>query len=60
MISLQAGPIVFLMPPPPSLSLLACISKVDRIDGGARFPPANQVFGLCSLAGIKAFGPGGH
>lgn len=41
-------------------SLLACVSKVDRIDGGARLPPANQVLGLSSLARIEALGPRGH
>lgn len=40
--------------------LLACVSKVDRVDGGAWLPPANQVLGLSSLAWVEALGPRGH
>lgn len=47
--------VCFFFPP----SLLACVSKVNGIDGGAGFPPANQVLGLSSLAGVEALGPRG-
>lgn len=41
-------------------SLLARVSKIDRIDGGAGLPPTNQVLGLSSLARVEALGPRGH
>lgn len=41
------------------LSLLSCISKVHRINGGTRLPPANEVLGLSTLARVEALGPGG-
>lgn len=39
--------------------LLARISKINRIDGGTRLSPANQILGLSSLARVEALRPGG-
>lgn len=38
--------------------LLACVSEVDGVDGGAGLPPADQVLGLSPLAWVEALGPG--
>lgn len=41
-----------------STLLLPCVSKVHRVDGGARLPPANQILGLGSLTGVEGLWPG--
>ena len=43
-----------------SLSLLARVSEVHRVDGGAGLPPAYQVLGLGALARVEALGARGH
>lgn len=35
-------------------SLLACVSKVHRVYGAARLPPANQIFACSPLAWVEA------
>lgn len=39
--------------------LLARVPKIDRVDGSAGFPPANQVLGGGSLTRVEALAGGG-
>lgn len=41
------------------LCILAGISKINRINGGTGLSPANQIFGLSSLARVEALRPRG-